>query len=65
MQHPRPRQHRDDGDLDSERELAWLERDRLEQLMQSLAGCWTHGAGEQGLTTWWAVSVLYVPGDGR
>eukprot|EP00959_Pyramimonas_sp_CCMP1952_P440053 9213007-Pyramimonas_sp.AAC.1 len=36
-QRPRLRQHRGDEDQDPERELAWLERGRLEQPMQSLA----------------------------
>ncbi|CAK0848180.1 unnamed protein product, partial [Prorocentrum cordatum] len=59
-QHPRLCQQRGDEE-DPGRELAWLERNRLEQLMQTLAGGWAQLAGESGWQTWSAARVPHVP----
>ncbi|CAK0806248.1 unnamed protein product, partial [Prorocentrum cordatum] len=58
--HPRLRQNKGDADQDPEQEVAWLERNRLEQLMQSLAGCWIQKEGEQGWPSWQAACVPHV-----
>ncbi|CAK0855267.1 unnamed protein product, partial [Prorocentrum cordatum] len=59
--HPRLRHNKGEADQDPEQEVAWLERNRLEQLMQSLAGCWGQKEGEQGWPSWQAACVPHVP----
>ncbi|CAK0896788.1 unnamed protein product, partial [Prorocentrum cordatum] len=58
--HPRLRHNKGEADQDPEQEVAWLERNRLEQLMQSLAGCWSQKEGEQGWPSWQAACVPHV-----
>ncbi|CAK0821268.1 unnamed protein product [Prorocentrum cordatum] len=58
--HPRLRHNNGEADQDPEQEVAWLERNRLEQLMQSLAGCWSQKEGEQGWPSWQAARVPHV-----
>ncbi|CAK0855528.1 unnamed protein product, partial [Prorocentrum cordatum] len=57
--HPRLR-HKREADQDPEQEVAWLERNRIEQHMQSLAGCWIQREGEQGWPSWQAACVPHV-----
>ncbi|CAK0812485.1 unnamed protein product, partial [Prorocentrum cordatum] len=57
--HPRLR-HKREADQDPEQKVAWLERNRLEQHMQSLAGCWIQKEGEQGWPSWQAACVPHV-----
>ncbi|CAK0870858.1 unnamed protein product, partial [Prorocentrum cordatum] len=58
--HPRLRHNKGEADQDPEHEVAWLERNRLEQLMQSLAGSWSQKEGEQGWPSWQAACVPHV-----
>ncbi|CAK0886228.1 unnamed protein product, partial [Prorocentrum cordatum] len=58
--HPRLRHNKGEADQDPEQEVAWLERNRLEQLMQSLAGCWSQKEGELGWPSWQAACVPHV-----
>ncbi|CAK0858103.1 unnamed protein product, partial [Prorocentrum cordatum] len=58
--HPRLRHNKGEADQDPEQEVAWLERNRLEQLMQSLAGSWIQKEGEQGWPSWQAACVPHV-----
>ncbi|CAK0859143.1 unnamed protein product [Prorocentrum cordatum] len=58
--HPRLRHNKGEADQDPEQEVAWLERNRLEQLMQSLAGCWSQKEGEQGWPSRQAACVPHV-----
>ncbi|CAK0897893.1 unnamed protein product, partial [Prorocentrum cordatum] len=58
--HPRLRHNKGEADQDPEQEVAWLERNRLEQLMQSLAGCWSQKEGELGWPSWQAACAPHV-----
>ncbi|CAK0907670.1 unnamed protein product [Prorocentrum cordatum] len=57
--HPMLR-HKREADQGPEQEVAWLERNRLEQHMQSLAGCWIQKEGKQGWPSWQAACVPHV-----